>query len=149
MGQTLIAIVAEGNRSRAYVAPGSARNAGSVCKAQMETGNQLPNDPRNFWTVDYGLTTFGDLFTDRQLVALNTFSDLCMRRVSRSRPMLAAGFRPISPRCATAARCKGYAEALSVYLAFALNRSADRGSTICWDLAQMEALEYLRANQFR
>jgi putative DNA methylase len=26
--------------------------------------------------VDYGLTTFGDLFTDRQLVALNTFSDL-------------------------------------------------------------------------
>jgi putative DNA methylase len=119
MGQTLIAIVAEGNRSRAYVAPGSARNAGSVCKPKRKPETSLPNDPRNFWTVDYGLTTFGDLFTDRQLVALNTFSDLCMRRVSRSRPMLAAGFRPIYPAARRRQGCKG------------LRRSPERVFGVC------------------
>jgi len=36
----------------------------------------LPDDHPNFWTCSYGLTTFGDLFTPRQLVALTTFSDL-------------------------------------------------------------------------
>ena len=34
------------------------------------------DDPRNFWTTQYGLTKYGDLFTARQLVALTTFSDL-------------------------------------------------------------------------
>jgi putative DNA methylase len=77
MGQTLIAIVAEGNRSRAYVAPTEAHETLALAaKPKWKPETSLPNDPRNFWTVDYGLTTFGDLFTDRQLVALNTFSDL-------------------------------------------------------------------------
>ena len=37
---------------------------------------ELPNNPRDFKTPNYGLTKFGDLFTPRQLVALTTFSDL-------------------------------------------------------------------------
>lgn len=37
----------------------------------------LAFDPRNVWCVNYGLTKFADLFTNRQLVALTTFSDLC------------------------------------------------------------------------
>ena len=41
----------------------------------------------------YGLTTFGDLFTPRQLVALNTFSDLVTEARDRIRQdAVAAGF---------------------------------------------------------
>ena len=40
--------------------------------------NELPYGkcPSYMWCRPYGLTTFADLFTDRQLVALTTFSDL-------------------------------------------------------------------------
>ena len=46
----------------------------------------LPSNPRWFSPPDYGMPTFGDLFTPRQLVALTTFSDLvaeAMERVKR------------------------------------------------------------------
>lgn len=134
MGQTLIAIVAEGNRSRAYVEP-KADHAELALSAKPEWSPEtpLPNDPRNFWTVDYGLDTFGKLFTNRQLVALNTFSDLVHEaRAQLEADALAAGMDPDeTPLRDTGKGAKAYAEAVSVYLAFALNRSADRGSSIC------------------
>ena len=36
----------------------------------------MPDNPRWFSPPLYGLSTYGDLFTNRQLVALTTFSDL-------------------------------------------------------------------------
>ncbi|MDR2689732.1 MAG: DUF1156 domain-containing protein, partial [Azoarcus sp.] len=77
IGAKLMAIVAEGARGRVYLAPTTeheaiARQAQPVWKPETV----LPDDPRNFWTISYGLTKYGDLFTPRQLVALTTFSDL-------------------------------------------------------------------------
>jgi len=46
---------------------------------------QLPDDPRNFWTLKYGLNTYANLFTARQLVALTTFSDLVGEACERVR----------------------------------------------------------------
>lgn len=137
MGQTLMAIVAEGHRSRAYVAPTETHETLALsAKPEWKPETNLPNDPRNFWTVDYGLTTFGDLFTDRQLVALNTFSDL----VHEARAQIEAdALKSSLSSDSTPLRDGGkgataYAEAVSVYLAFAITRLADRGSTICgWD----------------
>jgi len=145
MGQTLIAIVAEGNRSRAYVAPTETHETLALAaKPEWKPETSLPNDPRNFWTVDYGLTTFGDLFTDRQLVALNTLSNLVheARAQIETDARIAGLASDLTPLRDGGNGAKGYAEALSVYLAFALNRSADRGSTICtWDSSpKMEAL---------
>ncbi len=49
-------------------------------------------NPRDFKTPNYGLMTFGDLFTPRQLVALTTFSDLVQEARERvQRDALAAG----------------------------------------------------------
>jgi len=145
MGQTLIAIVAEGNRRRAYVAPTETHEALALAaNPEWKPETSLPNDPRNFWTVDYGLTTFGDLFTDRQLVALNTLSNLVheARAQIETDARIAGLASDLTPLRDGGNGAKGYAEALSVYLAFALNRSADRGSTICtWDSSpKMEAL---------
>lgn len=134
LGQTLIAIVAEGNRSRAYVAPSAEHEALALsAKPEWKPQTSLPNDPRNFWTVDYGLTTFGDLFTDRQLMALNTFSDL----VHEARAQIEADARiaglssDTTPLRDNGNGAKAYAEAVSVYLGFALGKLTDIASTIC------------------
>ena len=84
MGARLMAIVAEGDRSRVYLPPTSeheerAREAAPEWKPEQS----LPDDHRNFWTFSYGLTTYGDLFTPRQLVALTTFSDLVTEAITR------------------------------------------------------------------
>ena len=136
MGQTLIAIVAEGNRKRVYVAPTDeheriARSA----KPTWAPETSLPNDPRNFWTVDYGLTRFGDLFTDRQLVALNTFSDLVHEvRAKIEKDAIRAGLPgDLVPFRDGGRGAKAYAEAVSIFLAFAADRAADAWSAqVSW-----------------
>jgi len=61
IGQTLIAIVAEGHTARVYVPPTAEHEALALSvRSSWEPETSLPDDPRNFWTVDYGLTTFGD-----------------------------------------------------------------------------------------
>jgi putative DNA methylase len=78
MGAALMAIVAEGTRSRSYLAPAPEHvKAANVAAPEVpEVDQPLPDDPRNFWTVSYGLDRFSKLFTPRQLVALTTLSDL-------------------------------------------------------------------------
>lgn len=134
MSQTLIAIVAEGNRSRVYVAPTEAHEKLALsAKPKWKPETSLPDDPRNFWTVDYGLTTFGDLFTDRQLVALNTFSGLVHEaRVQIETDALAAGLSSDpTPLRDSGKGAKTYAEAVSIYLAFAVGKLTDIASTVC------------------
>ena len=88
-----MAIVAEGNRGRVYLAPTPEMEAIALsAEPSWRPDTQLPDDPRNFWTLAYGLTTYGDLFTPRQLVALNTFSDLVQEARERvTADALAAG----------------------------------------------------------
>ncbi|MBM4043020.1 MAG: DUF1156 domain-containing protein, partial [Planctomycetes bacterium] len=84
------------------------------------------------WTPPYGLTTYGDLFTPRQLVALTTFSDLVGEAMERVRRDALPASLPDDP---TPLREGGiaalaYAEAVSVYLAFAVSKMTNIGSSI-------------------
>src|SRR5208337_627752 len=97
---------------------------------------RLPADPRAFTPILYGLDEFGKLFTNRQLVALTCFSDL----VQEVRPVIERDYA--SAGCLQDRRSlaeggtgqSGYADAISTYLAFAVDRLVDRSSTICtWD----------------
>ena len=134
MGAKLMAIVAEGDRGRVYLSPTEeheqlARDAKPDWKPDM----LLPDNPRDFKTPNYGLTTFGDLFTQRQLVALNCFSDLVLEaREAAKADALAAG-RPSDPTPLAngGTGAQAYADALAVYISFAISKLADRGSTIC------------------
>src|SRR5205823_3877519 len=77
MGSRLMAIVAEGDRGRVYLSPTEdvesvARDAKPGWKPEVE----ICHWPGRTNVVEYGMTQFGDLFTDRQLVALTTFCDL-------------------------------------------------------------------------
>ena len=60
MGARLMAIVAEGERGRVYLEPTSEHEATAFeAQPDWKPESSLPDDPRNFWTVQYGLTTYG------------------------------------------------------------------------------------------
>ena len=143
MGQTLIAIVAEGNRRRVYVAPSDDHErVARSCEPDRKPEALLPDNPRDFKTPNYGLRTFGDLFTDRQLVALNTFSDLVHEaRAEIERDALTAGLPDDpTPLRDGGTGAKAYAEAVSVYLGFSVDKLADRNSEIStWATSRQHA----------
>ena len=134
MGARLMAIVAEGDRGRVYLAPTQVHEVVvSEATPSWKPEVALPNNPRDFKTPNYGLPTYADLFTPRQLVALTTFSDLvseAMEHVERDavNADLLKDKRPLRDGGTGAT---AYAEAVGVYLAFAISKLADRGSTIC------------------
>ena len=133
MDQVLLSVVAEGKNMRIYLEPPPEHHKIAFsAKPKWKPETPLPNDMRAFWTPPYGLRTFGDLFTDRQLVALNTFSDLVHEaRAEIERDALAAGLPgDFTPLRDGGTGAKAYAEAVSVYLAFAIDRLADAGSSI-------------------
>ena len=134
MGERLMAIVAEGDRGRVYLPP-TPEHETVACAAEppWKPETALPANPRDFKTPNYGMTTFGDLFTNRQLVALTTFSDLVAEARERIRQdAVGAGLSEDGvPLRDGGAGATAYAEAVGVYLAFALSKMADRGSTIC------------------
>ena len=91
----------------------------------------MPRDRRWFSPPLYGLPTFGDIFTARQLVALTTFSDLVGEAAERVRhDAVAAGLpdddRPLRDGGSGAT---AYAEAVAVYLAFSLSKALTRNCT--------------------
>ena len=145
MGARLMAVVAAGHRTRVYLDPTEdmERLAGEA-EPEWRPAGAVPKRLTGGTCYAYGLTTWGDLFTDRQLVALTTFSDL----VSEAREKvladaLAAGMDGDAPRLADSGTgAEAYADAVATYLGLALDRSIDRGSTICtWDSSpKMQAL---------
>ena len=134
MGTKLMAIVVEGARGRVYLTP-TAEHEAIVQEVQpvWSPETALPDDPRNFWTLAYGLKTYGDLFTPRQLVALTTFSDLVPEAIARIRvDALAAGV-PDDGRGLDAGGngATAYAEAVGVYLGFVIEKLTEAHSSLC------------------
>ena len=143
MGAQLMAIVAEGERGRVYLAPTPEHEAAALkAKPEWKPDVALPVNPRDFKTPNYGLMTFADLFTPRQLVALTTFSDLvgeAMQQVKRD--ALAAGLSDDpTPLRDGGTGAAAYAEAVGVYLGIAVDKAADYNSTICGWISGGETL---------
>jgi putative DNA methylase len=124
-----MAVVAEGARGRVYLAPTKEMETlATRTEPSWKPELSLPDDPRNFWTVNYGLTTYADLFTPRQLVALTTFSDL----VQEARERVRNDARAVGmPDDSVTVGATAYADAVATYLAFVVGKLADKGSTIC------------------
>lgn len=145
LGQKLFAVVLDGPKGRVYIEPTSGmEDLAFSAKPSWKPETKLPDNPRDFKTPNYGLNTYGDLFTDRQLVALNTFSDL----IEEARQKVLddarlSGWEDDLVRLSDGGiGATAYADALAVYETFTLGKIADRGSTICtWDRSpKMEAL---------
>jgi len=134
MGARLLAIVAEGSRRRLYLAPNHEHAAiADSAQPTWRPAGQVPARLTGGTCVPYGLTEWGDLFTPRQLVALTTFSDLVQEAIARCRQdAVAQGMADDGvPLDSSGSGATAYAQAIGVYLAFALSKLADRGSSIC------------------
>jgi putative DNA methylase len=133
MGARLMAIVAEGSRGRVYLRPEQAHeDAARRAKPEWKSDLAMPENPRWFSPPAYGLKTYGDLFTPRQLVALTTFSDLVgeARDLIR-RDAIAAGLLDDDLALeAGGSGARAYAEGVCTILAFSANKLADYGCTI-------------------
>ena len=139
MGARLMAIVAEAHRGRIYLPPNEEhlKVAQTSAPEVPELEQALPDNPRDFKTPNYGLSRWKDLFTPRQLAALTTFSDLVMEAREKvmadatqhwsgqhsndTRRLAEGGLGPAA-----------YADAVAIYLAFSIDKSADYWSTICF-----------------
>ena len=131
MGESLIGIVAKGISGRVYLPPA-----------------KLPVIPEPTWKPDqpmnqessnivsgrgYGFFVWGDLFTNRQLAALTTFSDLLgevpVRVLADAK---ASGMDDDGIRLRDGgAGATAYADAVVTYLAFVLDKCADYWSSFC------------------
>ena len=181
IGTRLMAIVAEGDRGRVYLSP-TQEHEEIARQAEPEWNPQVQLEGKTRVNVsNYGLNTYGDLFTSRQLTALATFSDLVAEAAERAREDFLASERDAAaarsgkqdgpgaedasfpagagasstanamppfgsdagdPQSEANARplreggsgARAYAEAVGVYLAFALSKQADLGNSLCrWE----------------
>ena len=133
----LMAIVAEGERGRVYLPPTLEHEA--IAHEVMPAWRpdvEFFRHALGFRVGSYGMKNWSDLFTCRQLVALDTFSDLVTEAGGRVRQdAIAGGFLDDgSPLHAAGTGATAYAEAVVVYLAFAVSKAADRNTSLCvWE----------------
>ena len=151
LGRALMATVAQGHRSRTYLAPDHAsRNSADVPEPADIPSGMLARNARDFKTPNYGMATFASLFTNRQLTALATFSDLVLEVRERIQAdAQAAGMHEGARLEASGTGALAYADAVATYLAFPISRMANKLSSICsWDSSpKMESVRGLFARQ--
>lgn len=133
MGARLMAIVAEGEAGRIYLAPTTdhetlAREASSKWRPDVEFFQQA----LGFRIGAYGMSRWGDLFTERQLATLNALSGIVeeSRELVR-RDALSGRMRDDAiPLCGGGSGATAYADAVCVFLAFSVSKVANIGSSI-------------------
>lgn len=133
MDARLMAIVAEGSRGRVYLSPEIGheeiiKKALPIWKPEGEIAKRMTGGN----CTPYGLTSWGDLFTSRQLVALTTFSDLVQE--ARNKVITdskAAGINDDGLGIDAGGKgATAYGDALATLLAFSIDKMADLGNSL-------------------
>jgi putative DNA methylase len=135
MHRRLMAIVLEGERGRVYLSPfDEQEKLASTAKPTWKPDLKVPTPCHDVDRLPmYGMPTWGDAFTLRQLVALTTFSDLVQEAREQIRQdaltaNLADDAQTLNNGGSGAA---AYADAVAVYLGISASKSADNNSVIC------------------
>jgi putative DNA methylase len=133
MGTQLLCTVAEGQRTRLYLAPDESQIAAAkVGRPEGAPDTRLPEAALGFRVQAYGITRHSQLFTNRQLVALTTFSDL----VAEARDQIVADGGD-----------DDYADAVTTYLGLGIGRLANRCSSQCfWDVGGEGVMQVFARN---
>jgi putative DNA methylase len=128
LGQRMMAMVTVGKASRHYIAPTQDQER-IASEAAPEWKPDLPlyEQALGFRVGNYGMRKWADLFSSRQLLALTTFSGLIAElRTPVLEAAIGAGggmhidFDSIA-----------YADAIALYLSFAIDKSAVYWNTLC------------------
>lgn len=139
MKATMIAIVTESQTGRIYLDPDSLQfQSADIPVPEDIIYTDLPEKALGFRTQAYGMVRHQDLFSNRQLTALTTFSDLVVEAQQKAyEDAVMAGIADDDIGLdAGGSGAKAYGEAIGVYLAFLIDKLADYNSSICsWNSA--------------
>ncbi len=142
LGAHLIAVVAEGKRGRVYLPATEVHDvAAKAARPADIPGGDLADNPRWFSPPAYGLTKFSDLFTNRQLTTLTTYSDLVGEARERVlRDALDSGL-PEGDRLEQGGNAAAaYADAVATYLGQGVSRTTDlNNSLVTWSSSRDQA----------
>lgn len=130
LGRRLMAIIGEGKGHRTYLNPTEDQvDASNVPLPEDYPTGKLANYPGRMNTIIYGLDDFYQLFTNRQLAMLTTFTNL----ISSIRDEVIADAQSDSDRwpLADGQTPESYADAVATYLALVVDKLVDYHSTIC------------------
>ena len=132
MGSHLMAVVADSGRGRLYLSPNQTQiDAARVPPPDRVPESELPYDPRAITAPNYGLKRWADLFTNRQLVAMTTLSDLVVEvREQVVVDALIAGVPEGDRLEVGGSDAQAYADAVATYLALSVSRQANRLSAL-------------------
>ena len=150
MGARLMAVVAEGQRGRVYLPPtAEMEQVAAQAEPTWKPETPMPENPRWFSPPLYGLTTYGDLFTSRQLVALTTFSDLVGEARERVRQdALAAGMTDDGKALRNGGTgATAYGESLATILGIGASRLSDAQNSLCQWGPSMDQTQHLFRRQ--
>jgi putative DNA methylase len=127
MGQRLMAVVVETTTGRNYISPTPEMEQLALHAEPVWCPETLiPIKHRNFQTPLYGMRRFGDVFTNRQLAALNTFVDVLKELEADIAPEFESG--------AIGRDVQSYIRALRVYLSFAISKALTRNCSLAiWE----------------
>ena len=135
MGARLMATVAEGARGRVYLEPtAEMEEAARQAEPAWRPENTISGSTQYLGVKPYGIERFDQLFTDRQLVALSTFSGLvaeARERVKRD----------------AAHPGDAYADAVATYLGLCVSKQANRCSNLSFWNTNRETVEQVFARQ--
>ncbi len=142
IGTQLLSVVAAGNRRRTYLTPSKDHaQAANIPQPISTPAGSVAANPRWFSPPQYGLSEFSDLFTNRQLTALTTFSDLINE--VRNKVLADATDQGLSRGerlTAGGAEAEAYSDAVATYLGMALSRTTDlNNSIVTWSSGRDQA----------
>jgi putative DNA methylase len=142
LGTQLLATVAEGNRSRVYVDPDEEhRSAAALSRPSDLPVGELPDKALGFRVQAYGMSEWVDLFTNRQLAALGTLSDLVGE--ARNRVLAdaqVAGLVEGARLEQGGSDAAAYADAVATYLGMGVSRTTDlNNSIVTWSNSRDQA----------
>jgi putative DNA methylase len=136
MGAELLAVAAEGTGGRIYVDAASPNAGPPKIPAAVGPKGEIFDWPGRMNVVRYGLETWDSLFTDRQLLALTTFSDVLIdtRRQIQSDAIAAGMLDDQKPLRDGGSGASAYADGIVTYLSFGFSKFADlNNSLVRWE----------------
>ena len=117
LGEQMTAIVADHNGTRLFLPPTEDHiRAAARAQPRWRPEQQMPTTPDLVSGRGYGITHWHQLFTKRQLCALTTLSDL---------------LTDVHSHIMEISDDRSYADAVQVYLALAVSKTANKCSSFC------------------
>jgi putative DNA methylase len=140
MGARMIAVVADTDGGRVYLAP-TAEMEAAAFSAQPEWKPDIEFFPQalGFRVGNYGMTKWSDLFTNRQLVMLATYAELVQEaRNAVERDAISAGAPNDNIRLESGGKgAQAYADAVAVYLGLGVSKLSDyNASLVQWSTSR-------------